>query len=380
MSFVVSASSWDFSTMELKLFDSRSVSASEVGGLCGRALSNSLSSRVGSRGGISRPLSSTCRGISLKASYSAARTSCENIDSVSQNGLLLGTESSRLNGMNGAHSHPSSRESYVLPAYEDQYGGIVVDYERLPFDTNVFASSLQVSLAHWKLKGNKGVWLKLPLERSELVPIAVKEGFIYHHAEKEYLMLTYWIPEGPSMLPSNASHQVGVGAFVINNKNEVLVVQEKHSSPAFSGSWKLPTGFILESEEIFTGVVREVKEETGIDTEFIEVIAFRHALRVAFEKSDLFFICMLKPLSFQIEVDDMEIQAAKWMPLVEFVKQPSIQGDSMFKKTIDICIKRLGMCYCGLYPHRVISRFFDGKPSSLYYHLVQDEDFTCQGE
>ncbi|XP_062077375.1 uncharacterized protein LOC133782178 isoform X1 [Humulus lupulus] len=33
-------------------------------------------------------------------------------------------------------------------------------------------------------------------------------------------MLTYWIPEGPSMLPSNASHQVGVGGFVINDKNE----------------------------------------------------------------------------------------------------------------------------------------------------------------
>nr|XP_016438200.1 PREDICTED: nudix hydrolase 8-like [Nicotiana tabacum] len=55
----------------------------------------------------------------------------------------------------------------------------------------------------------------------------------------------------------------------------LLVVQEKHSAPALSGLWKIPTGFILESEEIFTGVVREVKEETGIDTEFVEVMAFR---------------------------------------------------------------------------------------------------------
>jgi len=34
-------------------------------------------------------------------------------------------------------------------------------------------------------------------------------------------MLTYWIPEGPCMLPTNATHQVGVGGFVINDKNEV---------------------------------------------------------------------------------------------------------------------------------------------------------------
>lgn len=49
----------------------------------------------------------------------------------------------------------------------------------------------------------------------------MKMGFVYHHAERNYLMLTYWIPEGPCMLPANASHQVGVGGFVINDKNEV---------------------------------------------------------------------------------------------------------------------------------------------------------------
>ncbi|KAH9608172.1 hypothetical protein KSS87_008238, partial [Heliosperma pusillum] len=91
----------------------------------------------------------------------------------------------------------------------------------------------------------------------------------------------------------------------------VLVVQEKYCAPPFVGFWKIPTGFIHESEEIFTGAVREVKEETGIDTEFTEVIASRHAQNMAFEKSDLFFICTLKPLSTEIKVDDHEIEAAK---------------------------------------------------------------------
>ena len=40
----------------------------------------------------------------------------------------------------------------------------------------------------------------------------MQEGFEYHHAEKGYVMLTYWIPEEePCMLHANASHQVGVG-------------------------------------------------------------------------------------------------------------------------------------------------------------------------
>lgn len=38
---------------------------------------------------------------------------------------------------------------------------------------------------------------------------------------------------------------------------------------------------------------------------------FRHAHKVAFQKSDLFFICMLRPVSNEIKIDETEIQAAK---------------------------------------------------------------------
>ncbi|KAM0012129.1 putative hydrolase [Helianthus debilis subsp. tardiflorus] len=65
-----------------------------------------------------------------------------------------------------------------------------------------------------------------------------------------------------------------------------------------------------------------------IDTEFLVVIAFRLAHNVAFEKSDLFFICMLRPVSSEIKIDDLEVQAAKWMALREFVEQPLIKGDN----------------------------------------------------
>ena len=51
----------------------------------------------------------------------------------------------------------------------------------------------------------------------------MQEGFKYHHAEESYVMLTYWIPEGPCMLPANASHQVGIGSFIINEKDEVCL-------------------------------------------------------------------------------------------------------------------------------------------------------------
>lgn len=52
--------------------------------------------------------------------------------------------------------------------------------------------------------------------------VILQEGFWYHHAEPEYLMLVYWIPETVNTLPANASHRVGIGAFIVNSKGEVF--------------------------------------------------------------------------------------------------------------------------------------------------------------
>lgn len=367
--------------MELKLLDFKSLSFSEIS-LLGWTYSCPFS-RLGHVGGVRfSPEFGSCRGIFLKVSCSSTSNgtylSKKAINSSGQEKIAAESYLYQINGTNGANSSILSGNVKLLDAFDDEYGGVVVDSTRLPKNSDEFGSSLHFSLSHWQKMGKKGIWLKLPLERSELVPIAVKEGFQYHHAEPGYVMLTYWLPEGPCMLPANATHQVGVGGFVINDKNEVLVVQEKFCAPSFISLWKIPTGFIHESEEIYTGAVREVKEETGIDTEFIEVVAFRHAHNLAFDKSDLFFVCMLKPLSNQIIVDDLEIQAAKWMPLIEFVEQPLIKGDSMFKKIIDICIARLGKRYCGLSAYKLVSKF-DGRLSCLYYNVIDAANVNCRG-
>ncbi|PNX67570.1 nudix hydrolase 2-like protein, partial [Trifolium pratense] len=54
----------------------------------------------------------------------------------------------------------------------------------------------------------------------------------------------------------------------------VLVVQEKNGRFSGKGIWKLPTGAVDVGEDVCDAAIREVKEETGIDTEFVEVLAF----------------------------------------------------------------------------------------------------------
>ncbi|KAL4194265.1 hypothetical protein AMTRI_Chr05g67760 [Amborella trichopoda] len=308
---------------------------------------------------------SLARGSAIKPSCLVTKRSPKSSLSHIRNALLRGA--TKINGDNGVFSNTSvSEKTESLDSYEDDYDGEIIDPDRLPSNAATFASSLRASLSDWKLKGKKGIWLKIYQDKCDLVPVAIKEGFTYHHAEPGYVMLTYWIPKEPCLLPSSASHLVGVGSFVINDKKEVLVVQEKKCALRCSGVWKFPTGFVDKSEEIFAGAIREVKEETGIDAEFVEVIAFRHAHFMDFEKSDLFFICMLKPLSTVITTDESEIQAAKWMPLEEFKGQPFYQEDCLSKKVLDLCIASFKNSYRGLTARQLRSKL-DGKLSYLYY-------------
>lgn len=45
-----------------------------------------------------------------------------------------------------------------------------------------------------------------------------------------------WLPSTTNQLPPNASHQVGVGAMIVNDAGEMLVVREKNGEPNLSAT------------------------------------------------------------------------------------------------------------------------------------------------
>ncbi|KAG9159840.1 hypothetical protein Leryth_007847 [Lithospermum erythrorhizon] len=252
----------------------------------------------------------------------------------------------------------------LLPAVCDEYGGIIVEMKE-PMNPSVFHSMLISSMEQWKLQGKKGVWMKLPIGLVNLVEMAVKEGFWYHHAEPEYLMLVYWIPKTYNTLPINATHRVRIGAVVMNDKREILVVQEKIGRFHGTGIWKIPTGALDEGEDIFRAATREVKEETGVDTEFMEILGFRQLHKSFFQKSDMLFLCMLRPLSHDIQKQDSEIDAARWIPFDEYAAQPVSQKHDLFRHMNDVCLATLEKRYTGFTPLAIKSYF--GDPLSYLY-------------
>lgn len=75
---------------------------------------------------------------------------------------------------------------------------------------------------------------------------------------------------------------VSVVAVVLNNRNEVLVL-DHYIRPGFS--WGLPGGFIDPGEHPLTAVKRELREETDLDLENIELLevqSYRRHLEILF--------------------------------------------------------------------------------------------------
>ena len=100
----------------------------------------------------------------------------------------------------------------------DRYDGVIVKELSLPDTKEEFEQSLKRSMRLWKANGRRGVWLKIPSSKVQYATVAIDFGFVMHHAEKDYLMLTHWLSEEENKLPSNASHQVGVGCVVVNTE------------------------------------------------------------------------------------------------------------------------------------------------------------------
>ncbi|EFA84933.1 hypothetical protein PPL_01926 [Heterostelium album PN500] len=206
----------------------------------------------------------------------------------------------------------------VLKGVPDIFDGITVeDFHQYPTDELTFKKYLDASLKYWVDNQRRGIWIKIPQAQSKFISILVESGFSFHHCQKDYIMLTRWLPENDAnKLPDYTSHFIGCGGLVINEKNEILLITEKQRPD----KWKIPGGALDAGEDICKTAVREVFEETGVHAEFVSVLGFRQLHNYAFDRGDIYFVCALRALSSEINMDPSEIAKCKWYPVEEFVK------------------------------------------------------------
>jgi 8-oxo-dGTP pyrophosphatase MutT (NUDIX family) len=241
----------------------------------------------------------------------------------------------------------------LIESTTNPFGGVVPTPGALPDDPSEFRTALRRSLDLWSSEGIRVVWLEVPISKAALVPVAVEAGFSYHHAGEQYLMLTHRLVEG-AHIPPYASHYIGAGGVVLNEDQELLVVREKYGFGGRPPTLKLPGGALRPGEHLVEAVIREVEEETGVHTRFDALVCFRHWHGYRYGKSDIYFVCRLRPLSREIAMQAEEIQECLWMPVEQFL---SVETVSPFNKWV----VRAGLENPGMVPTGVDGFANDGE-------------------
>jgi len=202
----------------------------------------------------------------------------------------------------------------------DRYGGRVVSAEALAtfadMSTEQFRPIFSDILTQWHRAGVRGAWLRVPSAAAGvIVGPALASGFDFHSACPGGVVLAGWLPgmtppvtdedtsppphrtsdsSRPSPLPLGPTHTVGVGAVCVSmdhgDEPRVLVVRERRGPLGGTGVPKMPTGLTEPGEDLLDAVVREVREETGIDAVPMGVLAVRQMHGGAYGQSDLFFV------------------------------------------------------------------------------------------
>lgn len=217
----------------------------------------------------------------------------------------------------------SQSQSLTLDFDNDRFDGVYI--KNLPCCKTKFNSLLDESLKVWRDNHRKAAWLKIPVDKIDLTSVAISKGFQLHSCEKDYLMLTKWLADSPSTIPNQPHNQLGIGVICYDKKNKrLLTVKERNG--AISHIFKIPTGAVDPKEDISSAAVRELHEETGIRGKFIGIVGFRHAHGFLNDKSDMFFLCLVEPLSFEITMQEEELVACEWLELDSYFNQEWFKG------------------------------------------------------
>lgn len=126
---------------------------------------------------------------------------------------------------------------------------------------------------------------------------------------------------------------IGTKAVIINN-NKVLLLR-RSGKVDDSGKWSLPGGRLEPGEEVLAGMIREIKEETGLvvdDLELIDVKSFD-------EKLGFVVIIFYAGKIEQEEIAlDWENDDYKWVRLDEI---DGLTVDSLLKEIVVKGIKQI---------------------------------------
>lgn len=132
---------------------------------------------------------------------------------------------------------------------------------------------------------------------------------------------------------------VGVGGVVVH-EDRVLLVQRGHEP--MKGKWTIPGGLIDVGETLREAVIREVKEETGLDVEPVELVELldrihREDKRVRYHYVIADYLCRVTGGTLGAASD---AEAARWVERSEWNSHSALKLDPITTQVIEAAWQR----------------------------------------
>jgi ADP-ribose pyrophosphatase YjhB (NUDIX family) len=127
---------------------------------------------------------------------------------------------------------------------------------------------------------------------------------------------------------------VGVGAVVVDN-NRVLLV--RRGTEPLRGHWSLPGGVLELGESLTGGLIREVREETGLEVEPVELVELldrihREGERVRFHYVIADYLCRVTGGELHAASD---ADAVRWVERAEWNSHSALRLDPITVRVIE---------------------------------------------
>ena len=114
---------------------------------------------------------------------------------------------------------------------------------------------------------------------------------------------------------------VGVGGLVVNDAGQVLLVRLNYSQS--KDKWMFPGGYVDEREMLQQAVIREVKEEAGIEADPLGVVGVRHRLD---ETRNVYVVFLMRYVSGSPTADGIEVSDARFWDVCQIQESDEIVG------------------------------------------------------
>jgi 8-oxo-dGTP diphosphatase len=132
---------------------------------------------------------------------------------------------------------------------------------------------------------------------------------------------------------------VGVGAVVVDEGRVLLV---RRGSEPLKGHWSLPGGMLEVGESLHAGVVREVREETGLIVEPVELVELldrihRQGERVRYHYVIADYLCRVQGGELKA---DSDADAVRWVERAEWNSHGALKLDPVTVRVIEAAWQR----------------------------------------